>query len=138
LRHILLISCVKSKRQGRAKARDLYVSNLFRKWWAYGQTLHPDRVYILSALYGLLDPDQEVEPYEKTLNRMKAPDVRAWADDVFSALRQVADPESDGFTFLCGERYRRYLVPRLRNVKIPLHGMGNGRQLAFMKRALAE
>lgn len=133
---IVLISCVKTKLASPAKAKDLYVSDLFRKWWAYGGTLRPDRVFILSALYGLVDPEREIAPYEKTLNRMRVCEIRLWAEQVIAELRRVTNLESDHFIFLAGEKYRRYLLPHLRYTSIPLKGMGNGRQLAFLKKAI--
>ncbi len=46
---------------------------------------------------------------------------------------KVADPKTDEFVFLAGERYRKYLLPLLKNVSVPLQGMGIGKQLAFYK-----
>ena len=66
-RHTLyLVSCVKTKCSTRASAKDLYVSPWFRKARAFVEkTGDPWR--ILSAEYGLLHPDEEVRPYERTL-----------------------------------------------------------------------
>ena len=136
VQHIVLISCVKTKRNAPAKAKDLYVSNLFRKWWAFALTLRPDHIYILSALHGLVDPEREIEPYQKTLNTMPIADVRRWAGNVIESLERIANLQTDRFTFLCGERYRRYLTPHLHHVDVPLEGLGNGKQLAFLKQAL--
>ncbi len=67
---IALVSCVKSKRRSPIAARDLYTSELFRKLRRYAET-HADCWYILSAEHGLLRPEQETAPYERTLNTMK-------------------------------------------------------------------
>ena len=66
---IVLISCVSQKLSHRAKAKDLYVSTLFRLNLKYAKILNPDAIYILSAKHGLLSLEQEIEPYEQTLNR---------------------------------------------------------------------
>jgi len=64
---IVLRSCVKSKRSYRCKAAEMYTSPLFQKTMAYAQRLRAKRIFILSAKYGLLDPDDIIDPYEQTL-----------------------------------------------------------------------
>ena len=65
---IVLISCVSKKLNHRAKARDIYISPLSRYSLEYAKRLDPDKIYILSALHHLLDPDQEIAPYDVTLS----------------------------------------------------------------------
>lgn len=67
---VVCISCVKSKRSHRSRVEDLYTSPLFRKLLAYAKSLDPDRILVLSAKHGVLELDDEVNPYEMTLNRM--------------------------------------------------------------------
>jgi hypothetical protein len=45
---IVLVSCVKSKRDHRCRAGDMYTSAPFQKMMAYAQSLKPNQVYILS------------------------------------------------------------------------------------------
>ena len=66
-RTIVLISCVKKKASQPRPARELYISDLFRKSLKYAQSLSPDAIYILSAKYGLLSLDTVIEPYDVTL-----------------------------------------------------------------------
>src|SRR5690606_13413659 len=56
-RTIALVSCVSSKEPHAAPARDLYTSALFRKARAYAER-NADAWYILSAKYGLVDPNR--------------------------------------------------------------------------------
>ena len=60
MKRIVLISCVSRKGTTKAKARDLYKGTLFTNSLAYGQSLKPDRIFILSALHHLLDIDKEI------------------------------------------------------------------------------
>ena len=136
MHRIVLISCVSKKLNKPARARDLYISPLFRFNLAYAESLKPDEIFILSAKHGLVPIDQQLAPYNETLNAKKVVDVEAWARGVCQQLRRVADLENDEFIFLAGERYRRFIVPELRQVRIPLEGLGLGRQLRFLKRAL--
>lgn len=60
---VVLVGCVKSKLDGPAPARDLYTSALFRKERAYAEAVGVPW-YVLSAEHGLVEPAQEIEPYE--------------------------------------------------------------------------
>jgi len=134
---IVLISCVKSKLDVPARAADLYTSTLFRLNMAYTQQFQPDAIYILSAKYGLLELDQVIEPYEKTLNTMGEYDKRVWALQVLATLRRKVDLNTDRFIFLAGVNYRKYLVPHLAHVEIPLEGLALGQQMQELKRRLS-
>ena len=73
---VVLISCVKKKLGYAAPAKDLYISPLFRLSWKYAQTRNPNKIFILSAKYHLLDPEKVVEPYDQTLKRMNRREER--------------------------------------------------------------
>ncbi len=133
---VVCISCVKSKRSYRSRAEDLYTSPLFRKLLAYAKTLNPDRIVVLSAKHGVLDLDDEVDPYEMTLNRMGKADRLAWADGVLAQLRRRADLDRDEFVFLAGQRYREHLIPHIRHASVPMEGLTLGNQLAWLQRRL--
>jgi hypothetical protein len=91
--------------------------------------MKPDQIFILSAKYGLVTLDEEIEPYDLTLNRMSAKDVKNWAERVVSDLANHADLQQDQFIFLAGAKYRKYLIPHLANFEIPFEGLTIGRQL---------
>ncbi len=133
MRTTVLISCASKKRPHRAKAQDLYVSPLFKLSLRYARSLDADAIFVLSARYGLVDLDQELEPYDVTLNEMSAQDVMRWADSVLGQLGQVADPERDRIVFLAGDRYRKYLLPYISHSEVPLRGLGIGKQMRFLK-----
>ncbi len=130
---IVLISCVSTKLSHKAKARDLYISPLFRMNLKYAQQFSPQQVFILSAKYGLLQLDDEIEPYDLTLNEMSARERRSWTDKVVLQLQEHCDIEKDYFVILAGEKYRRYLLPYLKSYEVPLSGLPIGKQLQFLK-----
>jgi hypothetical protein len=136
MQKIVLISCVSKKLSRDARARELYVSPLFTFGLAYAESLKPDAIYVLSAKYGLVALDQILRPYNETLNTQKDVAIREWATRVLAQLASKADVRNDEFIFLAGERYRRHLIPSLRHVQIPLQGLGLGKQLQFLKRAV--
>ena len=133
-RRLYLVSCVKTKRAARAAAKDLYVSPWFRKARAFvEETGDPWR--ILSAEHGLLHPDEEVRPYERTLNAMRVKERRAWAEGVLAHIETCLDGV-DTVVFLAGQRYREFLEPALRNrglaVRVPMIGLSQGRQMQWL------
>ena len=133
---VVCISCVKSKRAHRSRAEDLYTSPLFRMLLAYAKFLDPHRILVLSAKHGVLELDDEVDPYEMTLNRMGNADRLAWADRVLGQLRQRVDLDRDEFVFLAGQRYREHLIPHIRHASVPMEGLTLGNQLAWLSRRL--
>lgn len=137
---VALVSCVKSKRASAAPARDLYTSALFEGLRRYAER-NADRWFILSALYGLVDPDEIIEPYEKTLNKMPKNERADWAQQVQGRLAQVLPPNAE-VIMLAGQRYREGLIPFLEangfKVTIPLEGLPFGKQLQFLSAVNAE
>jgi cytoplasmic iron level regulating protein YaaA (DUF328/UPF0246 family) len=129
---VVLLSCVKKKRAQRCRAGDMYISPLFQKMMAYAQGLKPKRLFILSAKYGLLAPDDVIEPYELTLKKMKTAERRAWAEKVLVALRRDCDLDADQFVFLAGVPYRENLVPHIRHYTVPMEGLDFGTQLQWL------
>lgn len=132
MKKIILISCVSKKLPTVAKAKDLYVSTLFRLNMQYALKLQPDTIYILSAMHGLLSVDDLVEPYDLTLNTMSSRQVKAWADKVMGQISACADPKTDHFVFLAGDKYRKFLLPHLTSYEVPMQGLTIGRQLQFL------
>ena len=138
---LCLVSCGAKKLPRSAPAKDLYTSSLFRKTrtlveaqgWPW---------FILSAKYGIVAPEQVIEPYEKTLKKkMGVPERRDWADRCFDALGpHLAGVKS--VVFFAGAKYREFLAPALRGrgfeVHVPMAGLRIGEQLAWLNRQLRE
>jgi hypothetical protein len=129
MKQIVLISCVSKKRPAKSKARDLYISPLFRKNLQYALKLQPDQIHILSAKYGLVPLDEEIEPYDLTLNTMSAKEIKDWSQSVLNDLASRTNLQEDQFIFLAGAKYRSYLVGHMAHVEVPLEGLTIGRQL---------
>lgn len=130
---IVLISCVSKKLQHKAKAKDLYISPLFKYSLKYAESIKPDNIFILSAKYGLLELEQEIEPYNITLNEMSSKEIEIWTKKVIEQLSKVSDLKTDEFIFLAGIKYRKYLLPHISEYNDPLKGLSMGRRLKFLK-----
>ena len=134
MKRVVLISCVSKKRSSKARVAELYISTLFQLNLQYARKLEPDDISILSAKHGLLGLDEEIEPYDVTLNKMTANEQRFWANKVIEQLERHFDLQHDHFIILAGERYRQYLLPYLASYEIPLKGLPIGKQLQYLKR----
>lgn len=135
---IYLVSCVSSKLATPAPAKDLYVSDWFRKARAYVESSGMPW-FILSAQHGLLDPNARTAPYEKTLNAMSAHERKAWAQNVIKQMESRL-PRGERAIVLAGERYRQHLLDYLHGrfpvVEVPLRGLRIGEQLQWFSERL--
>lgn len=134
--NIVLLSCTKSKLDKPAPAKDMYSpSPMFQKTKAYGETLKPDKMFILSAKYGLLPMDKQIEPYDLTLKTMKKDEKDKWGEMVKQQMGKVGvNPQSDKFTFLTGSEYMKPLeefIPE-GNIEKPMEGKRMGERLSWL------
>ena len=135
---IALIGCVKQKANKPQKARELYISPLFVKSLEYAEKINVDKIYVLSAKYGLVPIDKVIEPYEKTLNNMKKNERVEWANEVLSELSKVSDIMKDEYYILAGKHYYENIYKRLKNVKIVMEGLQLGQRLQFLNKELSQ
>lgn len=131
---LVLVSCVKSKRGIRAKARDLYTSTLFQGARAYAEATGAPW-YILSSRYGLVHPEEVIAPYEYTLNTLGVADRRAWAERVMDKLRPIIGQRKH-IVLVAGARYREFLIEPLKRmglkIVVPMEGLRLGEQLEWL------
>ena len=136
---IIFISCVKNKMSSPCIARNMYVSDLFKKSLSYAEQLDKSAtIYILSAKYGLLELNEQIEPYELTLNTMNKKQRKEWADKVLMQCKEKGISFDEEAIFLCGKKYREFLMNEFKNSSAPLEHMGIGEQLAFYKKEICK
>ncbi|WP_433799780.1 DUF6884 domain-containing protein [Actinomycetospora sp. CA-084318] len=132
---ILLIACVKTKRDVPAAAKDLYVSPLFAKERAYAES-RPIPWFILSAEYGLVAPDEWLEPYERYLPDMSSSARTSWGASVVERLEELAGPlDAAAVEIHAGRAYIDALRLPLRRagaqLSDPLVGLRQGERLRW-------
>lgn len=134
-RRIVLVACASSKRPEEARAEDLYTSALFAKSKEWAKR-HGDAWLILSALHGVVRPEQVLQPYEQSLAGTSAPERRMWALWVHESLLLEHVQAGDTVVFLAGQLYRQgveeALVAADVHVEVPMRGLTIGRQLAWL------
>lgn len=132
---IVLIGCVKTKRDHGAPAKDLYVSDYFLKMRAYAEASGRPW-FILSAEHGLVRPDDWLEPYERYLPDTTRDYRRAWGQKVAAQLEQAAGPLGGlAIEIHAGAAYVESLEEPLRSVGAQLidelHGLSIGHRLSW-------
>ena len=133
---IIFIGCVKAKQNKRCKAEELYISPLFKMSLQYAKKLNPDKIYILSAKYGVIELKQEIEPYEETLNTKGKEEQKKWA---ISCVKQLQDKKTnfnEKAIWLCGKNYNKYLSKVFKNSEFPFGNLKFGERLKFLKRSI--
>ena len=90
----------------------------------------------MSAKYGLLELNQWIEPYELTLNTMNKKQRKEWADKVLMQCKEKGISFDEETMFLCGKRYREFLMNEFKNSTAPLGHLGIGKQLAFYNKEI--
>ncbi len=131
-----LIACSAAKLPTGAPAGDLYTGQLFRKARAYVER-ECGNWLILSALHGVLTPDQLIEPYSMYLPAQSARYRAAWRRRVAVQLAELTTPGTR-VVCLASAPYRTWIddLPHL-DVEAPLTGLGIGQQLGWLTRANA-
>jgi hypothetical protein len=133
---VVLLSCTKAKLDKPAAAQDLYSpSPMFQKTKAYGESLKPDKTYILSAKHHLVPLDKQLEPYDMTLKDFNKPQKEQWAETVISQMNDKGiKPESDTFVFLAGSEYIKPLKEHIpeENIINPMNGKRMGERLSWL------
>jgi hypothetical protein len=131
---VFLVSCVGAKQTMAGPAKDLYISDWFRKARRYVERRN-GVWFILSAKYGLISPEQVIEPYDCTLNDMPITERLRWSERV---MRQMTEsiPGARHIVFLAGTRYREFLTGHLSKRGItsecPMQGLRIGEQLSWL------
>ena len=135
----VFISCVKSKKNKPSKALELYISSLFKYSLSYALSLTKrDKIFILSAKYGLVKLDDIIQPYELTLNNMNKRQRQEWSYKVYKQLVREGINFDEKAIFLCGKKYREFIIRKFTNAEAPLKNLGLGEQLKFYKERLNE
>ena len=126
---VCFIGCVKTKRSHKCKSKELYDSPLFHYSYKYALK-NFDKVAILSAKHGLLDPEDVIEPYEVTLNNMSKQDRIEWSNKTTNQISQRYPKDHYKYYVISGKRYYEFL-----NIECePLFVMSMGYKLQTLKK----
>lgn len=131
---IALIGCTSRKQDYACPAIEMYTkSNYFNLKLDYCKKINIDKIFILSAKYGLLEPDTIIQPYNLHLKSTSKDYRLNWSENVLKDLKQKTDIENDEFIILAGNDYMKYLLEYIPNHNNPVKGLGIGQQMKFFK-----
>ncbi|MDP3058407.1 MAG: hypothetical protein Q8N36_03005, partial [bacterium] len=135
---IALLSCTSRKKPYKCKAAELYSeSQNFLYAYKYAK-MTCDKVYILSAKYGLVPEYAEIEPYNMTLNEKTLQERIDWSKKVLEDLQAECSLIEDEFLVLAGVSYNKFILPYLKKYKLPLKGMQIGKWIPELKSLIHE
>ena len=133
---VALVGCVAQKQSHKAPARELYTSPLWRHRLAWAEQ-HADQVLVLSARHHLVALDQELEPYNTSLNTASKAERLVWSTAVWGQLHLYLDVAATHFVLLAGKAYTTYLRPWLEvqaaGCETPLRSLSIGQQIQWLK-----
>jgi pantothenate kinase-related protein Tda10 len=133
---IVLLSCTKSKLDHKTPAQELYSpSPTFQKTLAYGKSLKPNAMYILSAKHHLVPLNKELAPYDLTLKDMPKDEKEKWGEEVMRQMKsRNIDPNKNKFIFLTGTEYMKPLLQYIpeSNIETPLEGKRMGERMKWL------
>jgi hypothetical protein len=138
MKKIVLLSCVKTQRSSKSLAKDLYLSPFFKKSLAYAYKLNPDKIFILSSKYGLIELDEIIEPYDVELKSESASERQDWASKVLTALKNKTDIKHDHFVLLAINKYLEYIEYEIVNKETPMKHLSRGAKLHYLDEKLQE
>jgi hypothetical protein len=131
---IFLIACSRRKCRDVVPARHLYISTLFNLASKYAER-ESNKWFILSAKWGLVEPDRVLGPYNQMLNELTDVERKKWARNVFDNLRSNLK-RGDTVVFIAGILYREFLIPLLEDmgvtVEVPLYGLTIDKQVKWL------
>lgn len=134
-----LVACCKTKLDRAAPVRELYTSPLFKLSLAYAEATC-SAVYVISAQHDLLDLDQVIAPYERTMASLTPTQRTLFGGGVVRGLIQRHEYPLIVSAF-AGAAYVtpiRRALDRMGirySLKEALSGMQIGERLSFLSRA---
>ena len=145
MRRIAIVGCSKNKAPcSLAQAQVMYESDLtglFHYSMEYAKRFC-DGWYILSALYGVLRPEDWIERYDLSVRDLRGSLRTDWVKRCQPMLRRIEQEEPTTFVVLAGGDYLPAVLGNQKewrqNVETPLAGLGIGERIAWLKKRVEE
>ena len=130
---VALIAGTARKLNGEALACLIYSNSpLFRHSYNYCKANY-DKVYIISAKYGLIEPTKRIESYNESLDFKRRRELKDWLKLVVKQIEKEIPLNSELY-FHTGKRLYK-LIPYLESLGYkcftPMKGMSIGKRLKF-------
>ena len=133
---LIITGCTKRKlgcdKRVKAPAKDMYQGTLFKKVRQYAEIMK-FQYLIISAKYGLLHPDDEIEGYNAVLKTKQ--DIERIRPGVEKELKTTLS-SYNGIVVIAGEKYRRVLVNLLDDRFVFIKSVGIGDLVSIVGKAI--
>ena len=129
---IALISCSSKKKTFKCKAKEMYSESiLFRLTLQYCKQENFDKIFILSAKYGIIELDDNIEPYDITLNKMSKSERDEWGAKITKWININLDIYDEIYIF-AGKNYYKHLHI-YNKINLPFRNLPIGKRLQWLK-----
>jgi cytoplasmic iron level regulating protein YaaA (DUF328/UPF0246 family) len=135
MQKVAIISCVSKKKKGSYPAKELYDSPLFKYAYKYAKK-ECDKIFIISAKYGLIGENDIISDYDLSVKQMKKRQKMIWADTVNKQI-QAKITEPVVLQIHAGREYTEYLLYPLSGrypIELILDGYMIGQRLQWYKK----
>lgn len=131
---IILISCVKGKKDNEMIAKELYKGPLFKNSLCVAKKLQSDesKIFILSAKYYLVSLNKIIGPYDMTVKKFSDTQKKEWGKKVISELKKVSNIETDEYIILAGKEYINP-ISEIKNLNNFLGTRNYGQRTSYLK-----
>lgn len=132
---LVLIQCSGPKKAGRHKAKDIYTSPLFKLSRIWAEVNGKDWA-ILSAKYGVLWPEEKIQPYDLNLKDDLTKTERIdWYLEVRS---QLFNRRKQKIAVLAGQSYLGWITDQYPDITLPMDKLPIGKRLQWLKQNLPD
>ena len=117
-KRVVLLNCTKDKLTYKAKARDLYsASDNFREILYKAELDKPDHIFVISAKHGLVELDEDLEPYDFHIEMLNDDQKKEWSKKIIKDLKKSGiNFDNDEFFPILTEEYLTPLKPYIKNI----------------------
>ena len=134
---LCIVTCSKKKiwdkfpNKGFVKAKEAYIGNFAKACIEYAEKFYPNNYVILSAKYGFLYPDEDIQNYNVTFEDERIEELRKQAEE--KGLMKY-----DEIIVLAGKKYFEIVKKVFEGKKIyePLKGLRLGEKIHKIKEAI--
>lgn len=146
MKKIIFVNACKTKTDRAGLAKEMYVGQFSEKAYRYATKIEHDKIFFLSTVSHVVEPEQEVSRVNRRFKDMTATEKREWAKVTFEQIQKKGiDVEKDELVFLTPKDYWEGIVLILQkegksteNFKTPLIGLTLGKQIGWITDRLKE
>ena len=140
MKKIIFINACKTKTNKNGLAKEMYVGQFSEKAYRYATMIEHDKIFFLSTVFHVVDPDQAVSKVNKEFRDMSVFEKREWAKITLNQIIEKGiDIEKDELIFLTSKGYWEGMVSILhkegkstKNFRTPLFGLAQGEQIGWI------